>query len=233
MTVNDLVPLVRADLGRRPFALEGAVDALGPLTDSEAASSPSGAPSADDLADRVLDARDAVLDLVQAQHVPGCVRRFTGAYPYPAGDALPSDVRRVLPSRVYEARVLDEGEPTPYTSVVEGATTYWPCLRVAMEQVVRRGVRKGVFAVEGGRLCVPGGNALFDAVAPPDFVDRDTDIGLDERFERAVVQHVVASVWATRGEGRAVGAWNAFYRAVRPYARDPEAMEAEWEARAE
>lgn len=215
MTVNDLLPLIREDLLRVPFTGQTVE------TDTDAAQSYTGTPSNEDLEQRILDARDALLPLVKAQHLPGCIQQFTGSYPYPAGAVFPTGVVRVLPSRVYEAGY------SAYETVTASSVTYGVCIEVAMEQIIRRGVRSGVFAVEGGRLCVPGGNALFYGINAPAFTGRDDDLGVDARLQRAIILHVCASLWTTWKEGRAILAWQDFYRQVRPYARKGISVEQE------
>jgi len=210
VTINDLLPLLRADLNRPLLTGETADD------DDEAAQSVTGTPSDDDLEDRLLDARDAVLAIAAAQHVPGCVLRFTGTFAYPGGAGLSVRVVRLLETRVYES-----GLSGTYDDIDVSGTTYGATVLTPLEFIRRRGLSSGVYAKEGGRLVVPGasGACAYYAVARPAYVDRDTDLGVDGRFQRAMLLHAAAAVWRTRKDGRAVLATQDFYRAMKPYAR--------------
>ena len=198
MTPSDLFDRIRQDADRVPFTGEAVA------TDADAEASASRTLADAELLPLVWSAADAVASVVDARHVPARVATRL------SNGALRADDLRLLRTRVAGTG----GSPLG----VETLALY-PATGEAWR---RRGPLPGAYAEDAGTLY---GAQAYAAVASPTSRGEGDDLGLPDHLIHAVVLHVLAAVWASRGDGRAVPAQNGYRRAVAPYRVVPESEE--------
>ena len=206
MAPSDLYDAVREDAGLPRLDGEPAT------TDAEAAASVSRTVASAELLPLLWSAADVVAAAVDARHVPDRIAvRTTTAGAVVLGD----DVLRVLSTRVRGARPAEVGSPPPFGD--DGTTVY--LRRATARAWRRRGPFSHAYALADGVLRLPddGATKSYAVVFAPSARGADDDLGLPDYLAHAVVLHALASVWASRQDGRSVAARNAFRRAVFPF----------------
>ena len=198
MTPSDLYDRIRQDADRPPF------DGEAVATDADAEAAASGTLADAELLPLVWSAADAVAAVVDARHVPARVQTRL------SNGALREGDLRLLRTRVAGTGGQPLGSET---------LALYPATAEAWR---RRGPLPGAYAEDGGQLY---GAQTYAAVTSPANRGGGDDLGLPDHLAHAVVLHVLAAVWASRGDGRAVPAQNGYRRAVAPYRVTPEAGE--------
>ena len=213
MTPASLYPKIREDAGRDPLTGEPVA------TDEDAAASMTDTFSDEELLPLVWSAADMVAASVDARHVPARIVERSGTFS--GGASLGARTLRLLPSRVYG------GSGAPFDVRDRDGADQTPLTRVRNSTLRRRPLSPGAYAWDGSELQTSAGDAAawVDVVASPSARGATDDLGLPDYLEQAVVLCVLSAVFASRGEGKAVTARNAYLRAVAPYGGRPDEMQ--------
>jgi len=203
MTADDVITRIRRRLDQVPLNAES-VD-----KDSDVLGSISTTFSNNDLMDRIARGSRTIVSKVKAQHVPMAIKKKTTVSGV-ENSAVRLLVRRVFvggnrafersvdTQRRLESRVSEPGRQ---------ATTEYP-----------------VFVYEDGRFEIfPSGESVeaYVVEAPPGPSATGDTLELDERFERALTDYVVASCYQTmRRTNLSEFFMNTFYQDLRPYSLD-------------
>lgn len=213
MTVSTLITRIRRRLDQVPPDPESV------QTESEVLGSVSTNFGDDDLINRINKANFAIVSQCKAQHVPQAVEKKTSV------SGVENDAIRILPRRVFVS--TDTG--STYVRAFRRSVDMQRRLQSRLSSPGREGTSDyPVYTYEDGDFntypdpSVTGYSLKAYIVAEPSVVTATGDTNpVDERFERAIVDYVVASCYQTmRKVGLSEFFQQIFKNDIRPFRRD-------------
>lgn len=199
---SDIIVEIRRKLDQRPLENEDV------QTDSAVIGSPSTNFGDLNLLTRINHAVVFIAKQVKAMHISASISNYTGPFPDVAANA---DLLRPLFSRVFANTVRATQRSVDRQRRLENsgraASATFP-----------------VYTYEDGKLEITpssGSDNAFIVIVPTILTATNQTLGIDERFEAAVIWHVVASCYETMRQGDMHSAFMVLFQdEIQPYLLD-------------